>query len=49
MGKWTVWDMIDEFYNKLWKLHEDGALDSKNDNIAIKILNVIDDERETTE
>jgi hypothetical protein len=40
---WSVRDKIETFYDELWKLHDTGALDSKDDDIAIKILNAIDD------
>ena len=40
--KWTIVDDINAFYHKLWKLHEDGALDSNDDKIALEIINAID-------
>ena len=43
MEKWTVSVMLKEFYSKLWKLHEEGSLDSNDDAIAVEALNGIDD------
>jgi hypothetical protein len=35
--------MIQKFYDELFRLHDDGALPSDQDEIALKILNAIDD------
>ena len=34
--------LIEDFYDKLWKLYEDAALTINGDEIALKILNAID-------
>ena len=36
------WKMVEDFYAKLWKLHDSGALSHDQDEIAIKIITAID-------
>ena len=40
---WSITQEIEKFYDELWKLHEDAALSCKDDEIALKVLNAIDD------
>jgi hypothetical protein len=37
------WKLVEDFYIKLWELHDSGALPNDQDDIAIKIINAIDE------
>lgn len=39
---WSITQEIEKFYDELWKLHESAALSCEDDDIAIKVINAID-------
>ena len=38
----SITNEINKFYDKLWKKHEEGSLDSTEDGIVLNLLNAID-------
>ena len=40
---WSITQEIDKFYDELFKLHEDAGLSPDDDEVALKVLNAIDE------